>query len=289
VIGGTVVLLDSSKVLHGVGSNGNAVWTCSLDDGVSGSTVYVSGSGQLGVVFAAHSNGTLYSINGTSGVVVWSSMVGASSGYASSAAVWDTSVLIVANNGILYCLYGVTGQVLWQVVDRFASTPSPMITVDDTLVICDVNGNLVGLVVSSGVILWRATLGMALNISQVVLSQYGSMLIGSLSNSSTISYIRTCGSFPSLTATLYDRKTLTYYISYSTMLPTNAMLSMTFLTVNNGKLSFTPQIADATHNGTMYQAAGGATSFQVQCVLQLIPAYGIASSVTVVIVPGTAD
>ena len=283
VVGGTAVLADASGTVTGVSSNGTQLWQTS----VPGSNVQLSGSALLGFVYVV-SGGVVTALDVATGRSAWLSAFAAGAAFTTSMTAWNTVFFGVSSDGVLHCVSGTNGLELWLVNGSFTPSPRPVLNFDGSLLVGDVHGRIVSLVAFSGSILWSAAVGMGA-LSQIVVSGFGTTVIGSGVGSSALASIRTCGVFPDLVATLSSRAQLEYYVTYSSAIPTNAVLQSALLTSNGARTPLTPIRVNAYTNSTLYRVPIDTSAINLQFLTLLIPAIGIRTGVTMVLVPGPSD
>ncbi len=94
---------------------------------------------------------------------------------------------------------------------------------------------------------------------------------------------------PAITGTLASRDDLSYFVTYSTPVVTNALSSTDYLLVNGARTAIQPVVLTDHLRGTSYSLTFSASSVNLSYVASMIPGLGIKSSAILIVPPGMQE
>jgi outer membrane protein assembly factor BamB len=280
VLNDGMILVDIKNVVLFVSSVGVLRWQVNLAVNDASVTSFLSASSVLGVIFVAQSFGRLVALDVMTGATRWMIFL---PGLSSAVTVWMTSLFVVSGDGVLRCLYGPTGQQLWQQNGGFVPSSSPIVSSDDIVLVSGASGNLSAIIAFSGRYIWTVNVGNS-PINSITPAVFGTVVIVSTNRSNSLTFLRTCNHFD-VTISLYSRRNLTYFLSYSTTLPNNAYLVSSSFALSGISIFANSTAVESSHNGTFIQVPPFKNA-TLQVYLSLQPLPGIRSPLVVFSVPG---
>ena len=285
-VGGYIIVVDAATNITAFDMNGTAIW--STLGNYTTKQAYLSASVSLGLVFVAQDSGTLTALNVVNGQQNWSVSLGLQ--FQSSVSVWSTTLYSVLSDGSLRCFDATSGVQMWRAGSQLYPAISPIINYDSAVLVTDLLGNVNAFWSVNGNFLWKTAIGLSASLpSSIVVGAYGTMIYASSISQPVIALIKPCVSLPPIVATLQDRSTLTFLITFVIPAPNSANFSSIFLFVNGARVGITATPADRGQSTTSYRAPFGSTQIQFQCVTNLIPGLGIKSSLLQISAPDPSE